>query len=94
MLSLLVWKTRNVSGQNFTILVDASKSNLIVFGDNKYGQLGIDPEVSGPVIFEPRTVQLVHPVLGLACGWTHSVLLLANSTLFTMGRSDYGQLGR
>ena len=36
------------AGQNFTVLLDSTRSVIIVFGDNKYSQLGLDPQESGP----------------------------------------------
>jgi alpha-tubulin suppressor-like RCC1 family protein len=72
-------------------LLDSSRTKLIVFGDNKYNQLGVDSEL---IVYEPKIIPVVQAVKSLTCGWTHTVLLNVNSELWTMGRNNYGQLGR
>ena len=80
------------AGQNFTILLDATKTRLIVFGDNKFGQLSISGEEA--TITEPKIVPVGRSIQSLDCGWTHFLLLTSEGELWSAGRNNYGQLGR
>ena len=80
------------AGQNFTVLLDATKTRLIVFGDSKFGQLSISGEEA--MITEPKIVPVGRSIQSLDCGWTHFLLLTSEGELWSAGRNNYGQLGR
>ncbi|XP_028049889.1 probable E3 ubiquitin-protein ligase HERC3 isoform X2 [Monomorium pharaonis] len=86
-------------GQYHTIVVTKRQTyNMYVFGDNKHGQLGFFPKTSSETrIFQPICIPLSsiqHDAsIQIHTGWSH-VNILSNSTIFSWGRNDYGQLGR
>lgn len=76
--------------------MDSTKTQLIVFGDNKFGQLGfvnIDGE-SAATVSVPKMFPVNQVVKVIDCGWTHTLLMTAENELWTAGRNNYGQLGR
>ncbi|KAI6648042.1 hypothetical protein LOD99_8244 [Oopsacas minuta] len=77
-------------GEAHSLMLD-SVNRVHVFGDNRYGQLGIgtkDPYQTIPFIL-PLPVSIVQ-----ACGGSmHSVLLSADGVVYAMGSNYYGQLG-
>ena len=52
------------------------------FGSNQYGQLGVgDTNVRGT----PSRMRLRTPIVQVACGGNHTVLLAANGQVYTCG---------
>lgn len=83
-------------GQHHCIaLSDVGK--IFVWGDNRFGQLGLDSTVQ-PVVYEPQELSLsaLTGVKGdpssVYAGWTHSVLLTDKGEVINWGRNTYGQL--
>jgi alpha-tubulin suppressor-like RCC1 family protein len=81
--------------------LDATKTCLIGFGDNKFGQLDIvdgdkvnNDSSRTATIFEPKLFPVGRSVKGVGCGWTHLLLLSSDDKLWSSGRNNYGQLGR
>ncbi|KAG1685350.1 hypothetical protein DVH05_008454 [Phytophthora capsici] len=73
-------------------------SGLYAWGSNIYGQLGLGAHCSpaDPHVLEPAPVCLpvdVTPVLDIACGDFHSVVLSVTGLVFTFGSNREGQLG-
>ena len=46
------------------------------------------------VVFKPNMIPLGRVIESVHCGWTHTLLHSSDSWMVTMGRNDYGQLGR
>ncbi|XP_033183630.2 secretion regulating guanine nucleotide exchange factor isoform X1 [Bombus vancouverensis nearcticus] len=79
-------------GQYHTIAV-AKDGNIYAFGDNKYGQLGLNTDAC-PKTFIPiklSDVQFKLPI-NMYSGWSHAIVLNDNN-IFCWGRNTYGQLG-
>ncbi|XP_017753990.1 PREDICTED: secretion-regulating guanine nucleotide exchange factor-like [Eufriesea mexicana] len=85
-------KVMDVScGQHHTVTV-TENGDFYVFGDNKYGQLGLNTNIY-PKTFSPikSDVELKFPI-NMYSGWSH-VIVLKDSHVFGWGRNTYGQLG-
>ncbi|KAJ1984223.1 hypothetical protein H4R34_000783 [Dimargaris verticillata] len=69
---------------------------LAAFGVNSSGQLGI--AVPNPPEFSSFLYHSQHPIVSLACGRAHALVLLrdthGSTHLYTCGHDAYGQLGR
>jgi len=63
------------------------------FGKNKFGQLGIGPDISDSL--DPIEIQLQNSDDGPVecwCGWSHSGFRTRNGMVYMWGRNDKGQL--
>lgn len=83
-------------GQHHTVALSKS-GKIFVWGDNKFGQLGLDPTIH-PVVYEPQELQIPSTAekglpSTLFAGWTHSVTQTDSGELINWGRNSYGQLG-
>lgn len=78
------------SGQNHTVVL-RSNGTVLTWGENKFGQLGVDPNVANS--FVPLEVFNHEGLKTVYAGWTHSAALTKNGEVFTWGRTTYGQLG-
>ena len=70
--------------------------NLISWGNNENGQLGIDLYVknSKPInIITNFNFMTNEEILQIETGRSHSILLTTNGRVFTWGENNYGQLG-
>ncbi|KAI4466478.1 regulator of chromosome condensation (rcc1) repeat [Holotrichia oblita] len=77
-------------GQNHTIAL-RSDGTVYAWGDNRYGQLGVDP--AKPNSFVPIQVFRDESIASVHSGWTHSAALTKNGRVMVWGRNSYGQLG-
>ncbi|XP_076279283.1 secretion regulating guanine nucleotide exchange factor isoform X2 [Lasioglossum baleicum] len=84
---------KNVAcGQHHTVAI-TEDDNLYAFGDNKYGQLGLNTDVisktSIPILLpDVRFDSSVE----IESGWSH-IIALTGSRVFSWGRNTYRQLG-
>ncbi|XP_060518323.1 uncharacterized protein LOC132697073 [Cylas formicarius] len=78
------------SGQHHTLVLRGN-GTVLSWGDNKFGQLGVDPNVANS--FVPLEVYNSDALESVYAGWTHSACLLKNGDILTWGRNNYGQLG-
>ncbi len=71
-----------------------SNSTIFVFGLNNFGQCGYYPN-EYPKFMSPFPLYFTNSSLveTIALGDAHSLILLSNGNLYTMGRNNYGQLG-
>ena len=77
-------------GRYHSILID-SNNIVSVFGDNRYGQLGIgkrDPYQNTPI-----ALSLDFPIVEICAGIMHTLMLAPDGSVFAMGDNSYGQLG-
>lgn len=80
--------------QNTSIVLDDSGA-LWGFGDNGYGQLGLD----GGEVFDdvdrdaPEQIPNVEGVVAIAGGYYHTLALRSDGTVMAFGRNGDGQLG-
>ncbi|KAJ8686528.1 hypothetical protein QAD02_022322 [Eretmocerus hayati] len=80
-------------GQHHTVAI-TKNNRVFAWGDNKHGQLGIDPKLH-PRVSTPVEVRINADALdSVHCGWTHTTILTSGGKLLTWGRNSYGQLGR
>lgn len=77
-------------GEHHTIML-RSDGTVLGWGDNKYGQLAIDPNV--PHSFVPSEVFNNESLQKVYAGWSHSAASTSNGEIFIWGRNSYGQLG-
>ncbi|OXU27330.1 hypothetical protein TSAR_007290 [Trichomalopsis sarcophagae] len=80
-------------GQHHTVAISRD-NQLFAWGDNKHGQLGIDPR-KGKIVTTAAKVENgseVNNTSGIYCGWTHTCLY--SSVVYSWGRNSYGQLAR
>lgn len=78
------------SGQHHTVVL-RENGTVLSWGDNKYGQLGVNTNFS--ISFVPLEVFSNEALTSVHAGWTHSAALTSNGDVFTWGRNSYGQLG-
>jgi len=66
---------------------------LLFCGDNTNGQLGLNPETRGS---QTKTIIKVRDegVAKVACGESHTAILLKSGEVLTAGSNEYMQLGR
>jgi alpha-tubulin suppressor-like RCC1 family protein len=77
-------------GSHTTVLL--ADGTVRTFGDNTYGQLGIN--VSGGSRQTPVQVfGISSSATSVSCGYNHTAVLLANGTVRTFGYNVFGQLG-
>ncbi|XP_041969600.1 ultraviolet-B receptor UVR8 [Aricia agestis] len=86
--------THIACGQNHTVAWRSSDRSLFVWGDNKHGQLLLSSDKYRK-IFKPEKIDIdaKSNVKKLLSGWTNVLLWLADGSLLTWGRNNYGQLG-
>ncbi|CAH1117777.1 unnamed protein product [Phaedon cochleariae] len=78
------------SGQHHTIVLKEN-GTVLSWGENKFGQLGVDPNVANS--FVPLEVFSQEGLKSVHAGWSHSAALTESGDVFTWGRNTYGQLG-
>lgn len=82
-----------VCGQHHTLAWSSENKILYCWGNNLFGQLGLDRSTSR--VFVPTCVPLPQDILNnvksIHSGWTHSAVLLNDGTAVYWGRGDYGQ---
>ncbi|XP_011504907.1 PREDICTED: secretion-regulating guanine nucleotide exchange factor [Ceratosolen solmsi marchali] len=79
-------------GQHYTAVITAT-NEVFAWGDNKYGQLGIDPSLHKRTL-RPIKIENIDGCNKIYCGWTHSIILTNDKKVLCWGRNSYGQLGR
>jgi alpha-tubulin suppressor-like RCC1 family protein len=80
-----------VASGAYHIAVLLADGTVRTFGDNTYGELGIN--VSGGTRQTPVQVLNISSATAIACGNYFTAVLLANGTVRTFGSNDGGQLG-
>ena len=81
-------------GLSFNLLIN-TKNDLIVFGSNLRGELGVNSDygdVANPMInsyFKYNKIKIKKVV----CGSTHSIVMTLNDMVYTFGSNTYGQRG-
>lgn len=78
------------SGQHHTVVLKED-GTVFSWGENKFGQLGIDPNISNS--FVPMEIFHDLNLASVYAGWTHTAALTKSGEVFTWGRNTYGQLG-
>jgi alpha-tubulin suppressor-like RCC1 family protein len=81
-------------GENNTLII-AKSGNVYVFGDNRYGQLGLDiadDYINTPVLVSPSRYGNVAAKSAAVNGGVIAIIN-SNDQLYVAGRNDQGQLG-
>ncbi len=69
-----------------------SRSKVYALGDNTNGELGLSR--SGSTLGKPEPVTLPGTMTHVAGGFAHTVVRLADGSVYTWGDNAYGQLGQ
>lgn len=64
---------------------------MFVCGNNKYGQLGLGPNVNSTNL--PIIIPNLNNVTRINCGQYFSYAILSNGSVFSWGYNFYGELG-
>ncbi|XP_066254938.1 secretion-regulating guanine nucleotide exchange factor-like [Euwallacea similis] len=78
------------SGKHHTLALKED-GTLFSWGENRFGQLGMNPGIG--LTFIPLEVFQDEGFDRLYAGWTHSAALTKSGEVFSWGRDTYGQLG-
>ena len=62
---------------------------LYVWGNNTFGQLGIDMTEANI----PEMIKFSEKIVKISCGWNHTAVLLKDKNLLITGKGDLGQQG-
>ena len=85
-------KAKAVScGDNSTAII-TEDNDLYSFGDNAWGQLGLDDEdnrYTPTLVSVPGSLK----VKAVSCGGQHTVIITEDGNLYSFGKNDTGQLG-
>jgi alpha-tubulin suppressor-like RCC1 family protein len=79
------------AGKEHTVALK-SDGTVWTWGDNTYGQLGVDPSTT-PQSADPVQVPGLSNVKAVAAGGYHCFALLHNGDVYAWGDNTYGQLG-
>ena len=79
-----------MSLSNHTLILK-NNGTLWGCGRNDYGQLGLGDESNRTTL--TQIISNINDVKSVYCGYTHTLILKNNGTLWGCGRNDYGQLG-
>jgi alpha-tubulin suppressor-like RCC1 family protein len=77
------------SGTFHNLLIDAD-GNVLSFGSNKFGQLGLGDLTDGNV---PVVIESLKNATRIWCGSNHSFVQDSDSVLWAFGRNDSSELG-
>ncbi|KAJ1611945.1 RCC1 domain-containing protein [Cryptosporidium canis] len=95
------WSVRQIAcGASHTLLL-VYGGTIFAWGDNKYGQLGVETrrrrsesgEKNESFLNEPTEIKFSEPIRRIACGSWHSLCCDVKGNCFSWGRGDRGQLG-
>ena len=69
------------------------KGDVYMFGQNRWGQCGVDSKVSYHV-YDPIKISLPAPVADLDIGLQHCIAVLTTGHVYTWGKGTKGQIGQ
>jgi len=78
------------AGGSHTLIL-SNDGDVYTFGNNFYGQLCNGNQ--GGSQTTPTRIKNLPPIVALAAGWGHSLLLTADGVVYTCGRNADGELG-
>ena len=82
--------------RNYSELMNRpSQKQVLVWGNNRYGILGLGDEAVDKLIMEPTELSAPHGStwIQIVCGQFHTAAVSSNGDLFTWGCDYFGQLG-
>nr|XP_060626146.1 X-linked retinitis pigmentosa GTPase regulator-like isoform X1 [Anolis sagrei ordinatus] len=83
-------KIKQLAAGSYTSAVLTEDGQLLMWGDNSEGQIGLSDEANVSV---PHQVDVGKPVSWISCGYYHSALITRDGELYTFGEPDNGKLG-
>ncbi len=83
-----------ISAGYYFFMFLTNDGRVYVMGNNKYGQLGIGT-LQSTSLGIPVELASLHgiPIIQIACGAYHSMVLTVSGNIFSFGKNDFGQLG-
>lgn len=87
----LPWVIDIAAGSAHTVALDIF-GTVWTWGSNSYGQLGNNSTTNSPIPVSLSTYLFV-PVIAIAAGYDHTVVLDSSGTVWTWGHNNNGQLG-
>jgi len=86
--------TRVAAGGYHSVTL-SSDGMVFTWGNNDYGQIGNanNTSINMPVLVNTSGVLSGKTITRVAAGYSHSMVLASDGTVFTWGNNDYGQLG-
>jgi len=85
--------SKAVEVETVTAILVAAVTDMWGFGNGSLGQLGMSREDSFVSFSVPRLAVQEKGIKSIACGGTHTLVLMDNGTMFTFGNGEAGQLG-
>ena len=82
-------KIKMISCGKFHSMIYLENNDLLVFGRNDYGQLGLghNKNQNDPIKLMNEKIKMI------SFGWCHSMIYLENNDLLVFGMNNDGQLG-
>jgi alpha-tubulin suppressor-like RCC1 family protein len=80
-----------VACDGFSTVVLLANGTVRSFGQNNYGQLGVNDTTNRPT--PVQVFGISSSATAIACGYYTTIVLLADGTVRSFGRNDFGQLG-
>ncbi|XP_039273158.2 putative E3 ubiquitin-protein ligase HERC4 [Styela clava] len=74
----------------------SDRGQVYGWGENQHGQLGLEDSSSNNLLVKvPKSIKFLQSrrVVQISCGKFHSLMLLHDGTIYSMGDNEYGQLG-
>jgi alpha-tubulin suppressor-like RCC1 family protein len=81
---------RAIAAGTYHTLVLLENGDVYSFGDNSYGQLGLDDKFSQ---YLPEKITALQNVMAITAGECHTLVLLENGDVYSFGDNRKGQLG-
>ena len=86
-----------VCGGGYFALALLANGNMVSFGDNSYGQLGVNNPLiskSGEPLLVVKPSELASKtIVDIQCGYDYAMALTSSGDVYTWGNNNYGQLG-
>lgn len=83
---------KNICCGGMHTIIYRDDGKMLIFGNNKFGQLGIDQEI-GYNVNLPILLMNDKTIKTISCGLAHTIIYRDNGDILSFGKNNYGQLG-